>query len=1571
EFTLDGRGYILIATDGIWHDTYQADALTAIVRQAHEQTPGDHHTIAATLNQHAHTTGTRDNMTDLLIWVDTTPPAQPDADPRQSFMRTDGNTATPQPRASGGTDAPPGPTVSLHDTLNPLAPERHTLVGKLRRSLGPDGQSPFFFNRFNNFPDPEPGDGSTEATHGPQPPRQEAAPTRPVEPVDDVLRQAGEDAKRDARWWESLTPQQRLDVTHKDPDAVRGMLGLSESVLGEASRHSMNRRMIDLRGRRADLSSAEEHELGNLTLARFDVEDAKQAANIMVPTPQVEVLYFDGADERAIVWVGNRDAATLYWQVADPAATLAELAQNVELARQHFEATSSTDPNVATIVWLGSDTQSGNRDARAESDGRRLARDVVALNAGREARAELGGAPKPENHFIGLGDSASTIEIAAAHSGIVVAPGATASAPPMDTRTAAPRSPDDSVIRVPIRGEHKNRVYLAKFRGEPALYIDKPVAGEITQDVEIPPSRLARREVVFYRLAEIFGFGIVPATELYNDGGEGSRMQYIRGLRHPLAAQEYSWTDRDMITYLDYFAGSVDRTNSNYRTLMIPVDDRAHPLYPGPGEEVLIKDGALVRAVPFDHGYTFGVDERSFTTRLQRYEADSGRKPIDANSFFVADALASNRPPHPWTVQKLLAPDPADVAAMMTEFQLEPSAIDLTLRRIDEVQRNGRKYLRGRHDGVLISGETWLDLSRSNPQRKWLVLRSPATEAPTARRGPTPPKAYPGSMYGDLNTGRTNPDGIEPQPHLPFSKGGPAEGYMAFHTPPGGEPGAGPAPLEVRYVVREDGTAPGQIGEEGERVAPVPDARRWAEATIEHTFSWFDKFDDARVGIDEYVANSLRHTNGEVTLTISEHRENGQRVLRFTVSDDSTYVPQPGDLLDFEATRGRGLAMTAILADNTGVTVHDHGKHMWFEFHHPLATDDAVDRDPAEPPAAPAPIAHEEKGDHARGTHSGVPGEPDSNADTGTPAQAEPSPSQLNPFQIAEAFERKHPGTTMTLVGALSAEQADGFAETFDRLLTAFPIPLAAVEISLTDGKKLSAVAKPAVSNNGVSAGTIHFSIGRAGLKYFSRSHIESLAIRRFAHALIQQGRWRAESFAIDDLRAHFIENGGSSREEDFHSWLREQFEGDVVRNDGGLSQRPALTDSFEKVFSKDPHTTYGHRILHRTLTELALGRYGSSPAAPIRAMAAPILRSIRDSEIDEIKKLPITKISGLDSDDIDPMVVRAIGRRLARYFTALKSLQIDEVTVVPMEPELCLALVRPMAGGGMALELSERYVTNAELTRQTIVDGVANGWFSGPGIGSVAETIDHEMGHILQLFAASVLTPPNRRKDVYTLDWIAVAPELVKHFVGTNLPEDLGEFIGFLQRELSDYSLDADGKPEPAEAFAESLTAWSWQLENDTQRILAEFIIQRAVTADRLLEAAALLRSVTGHILTNDGTDPPDSETSPEANPTARASALGADGQKVMSPPRNVPEAASDVLDVPRRQNDKTSRHPGVMEPPGAPDPSRVTAFNPSGDDSSHAKKKPVDPLVARLLEVMDPQRIRWVRNRLTLEIA
>lgn len=107
----------------------------------------------------------------------------------------------------------------------------------------------------------------------------------------------------------------------------------------------------------------------------------------------------------------------------------------------------------------------------------------------------------------------------------------------MDTRTAAPRSPDDSVIRVPIRGEHKNRVYLAKFRGEPTLYIDKPVAGEITQDVEIPPSRLARREVVFYRLAEIFGFGIVPATELYNDGGEGSRMQYIRGLRHPLAAQ--------------------------------------------------------------------------------------------------------------------------------------------------------------------------------------------------------------------------------------------------------------------------------------------------------------------------------------------------------------------------------------------------------------------------------------------------------------------------------------------------------------------------------------------------------------------------------------------------------------------------------------------------------------------------------------------------------------------------------------------------------------------------------------------------------------------------------------------------------------------------------------------------------------------------------------------------------------------------------------------------------------------------------------------------------------------------
>ncbi|NEW55600.1 MFS transporter, partial [Nocardia cyriacigeorgica] len=81
--------------------------------------------------------------------------------------------------------------------------------------------------------------------------------------------------------------------------------------------------------------------------------------------------------------------------------------------------------------------------------------------------------------------------------------------------------------------------------------------------------------------------------------------------------------------------------------------------------------------------------------------------------------------------------------------------------------------------------------------QKWQpepALPAPEPPAPTTSRRPTrsgAPSAYPGTMDAGLDTGRTTQDGMGAQPHMPFSKGGPAEGYMAFHTPPGGEHGVG------------------------------------------------------------------------------------------------------------------------------------------------------------------------------------------------------------------------------------------------------------------------------------------------------------------------------------------------------------------------------------------------------------------------------------------------------------------------------------------------------------------------------------------------------------------------------------------------------------------------------------------------------------------------------------------------------------------------------------------------------------------------------------------------------------
>ncbi|WP_280234557.1 GntR family transcriptional regulator, partial [Nocardia cyriacigeorgica] len=172
KIPVEGRGYVLIATDGVWHDTYQAHALAAIVEQAHQQSPGDHRAVAAALNEHAHTTGNHDNMTNLLIWHEpaaaTPDQPSPQADPRQGFMQS----ADPSPHAqpgrgtSGGTATTPGPEVSYQPAhgFNPLASERTSRLSTPSRRLGPDGYSPGVFNRFNKFPDPTPeGDPDTRS----------------------------------------------------------------------------------------------------------------------------------------------------------------------------------------------------------------------------------------------------------------------------------------------------------------------------------------------------------------------------------------------------------------------------------------------------------------------------------------------------------------------------------------------------------------------------------------------------------------------------------------------------------------------------------------------------------------------------------------------------------------------------------------------------------------------------------------------------------------------------------------------------------------------------------------------------------------------------------------------------------------------------------------------------------------------------------------------------------------------------------------------------------------------------------------------------------------------------------------------------------------------------------------------------------------------------------------------------------------------------------------------------------------------------------------------------------------
>jgi hypothetical protein len=195
-------------------------------------------------------------------------------------------------------------------------------------------------------------------------------------------------------------------------------------------------------------------------------------------------------------------------------------------------------------------------------------------------------------------------------------------------------------------GGNANEAFKAELDdGTNAVY--KPVSGEdasLRQDIT---GDLGRREVAASRVDQMLGFDRVPTTTMV-DGphGPGSLQRFSEGSSDGLDANQYPRQQQQQMAVLDYITGNTDRHQGNYLT--------------GP-------DGSVVA---IDHGYSFPDGERDYIR--SDFVRDHMYQPLDAD---VIDAVRNV--------------DPNDMRNMLQQSGLSDSAIDLTIGRLTEIQRNG------------------------------------------------------------------------------------------------------------------------------------------------------------------------------------------------------------------------------------------------------------------------------------------------------------------------------------------------------------------------------------------------------------------------------------------------------------------------------------------------------------------------------------------------------------------------------------------------------------------------------------------------------------------------------------------------------------------------------------------------------------------------------------------------------------------------------------------------------------------------------------------------------------------
>jgi uncharacterized protein YukE len=224
-----------------------------------------------------------------------------------------------------------------------------------------------------------------------------------------------------ARWWASLSPEERDAVIQEFPEYIGPGLGIPGTARDVANRQMIHRDVLQSRAiidttaavgpGRADGPGVKEAKktLENAEATLRGLETAEEYADGKVP---VQLLLYDprafGGDGKGAISIGNIDTAkNVAFNVPGMTTTVGgSMVSNVENAGRLFDAADGTNGNTASVAWIGYDAPSGPlggltevpSSAQADAGGDLLADELEGFTASRD-QLGLGQGTGPDDHL--------------------------------------------------------------------------------------------------------------------------------------------------------------------------------------------------------------------------------------------------------------------------------------------------------------------------------------------------------------------------------------------------------------------------------------------------------------------------------------------------------------------------------------------------------------------------------------------------------------------------------------------------------------------------------------------------------------------------------------------------------------------------------------------------------------------------------------------------------------------------------------------------------------------------------------------------------------------------------------------------------------------------------------------------------------------------------------------------------------------------------------------------------------------------------------------------------------------